>query len=91
MGDAESDEATVVSDLEEDDDELVFQDDDELDALQEMFLHATRAVTTVVVNAASQAFQAHSQAHLDKIPYHTSALSGMAWVNELLNGHPDCI
>ena len=27
----------------------------------------------------------------DKIPYHTSALSGKAWVLELLNGHPKCI
>lgn len=24
-------------------------------------------------------------------PYHTSALSGQAWVNELVNGHPDRI
>ena len=24
-------------------------------------------------------------------PYHTSALSGAAWVNELIHGHPDCI
>lgn len=24
-------------------------------------------------------------------PYHTSALSGMSWVNELIHGHPDRI
>ena len=24
-------------------------------------------------------------------PYHTSALSGEAWVQELLSGHPECI
>ncbi|KAF9524879.1 hypothetical protein CPB83DRAFT_752081, partial [Crepidotus variabilis] len=24
-------------------------------------------------------------------PYHTSALTGAAWVNELIHGHPDCI
>ena len=24
-------------------------------------------------------------------PYHTSALTGAAWVQELINGHPDCI
>ena len=28
---------------------------------------------------------------IDRIPYHTSALSGHAWVLELLNGHPDRI
>lgn len=28
---------------------------------------------------------------LDKEPYHTSILSGHAWVQELLNGHPDRI
>jgi hypothetical protein len=27
----------------------------------------------------------------DKTPYHTSALSGAAWVDELLNGHPERI
>jgi hypothetical protein len=27
----------------------------------------------------------------DKIPYHTSALTGQMWVNELLAGHPDRI
>ena len=26
-----------------------------------------------------------------KEPYHTSILSGYAWVQELLNGHPECI
>ena len=26
-----------------------------------------------------------------KEPYHTSLLSGYAWVQELLNGHPECI
>ena len=27
----------------------------------------------------------------NKTPYHTSALSGEAWVQELINGHPECI
>jgi hypothetical protein len=26
-----------------------------------------------------------------RIPYHISALTGYAWVCELLTGHPDCI
>jgi hypothetical protein len=29
--------------------------------------------------------------YYNKIPYHTSALSGAAWVLELINGHPDRI
>lgn len=27
----------------------------------------------------------------DRIPYHTSALTGVMWVLELLEGHPECI
>jgi len=27
----------------------------------------------------------------EKIPYHTSALTGQAWVLELMTGHPDRI
>lgn len=37
---------------------------------------------------ASQAVVEYSTPLYDKIPYHTSALSGEAWVLELLNGHP---
>ena len=29
--------------------------------------------------------------HYLKIPYHTSILSGRAWVQELIHGHPECI
>ena len=28
---------------------------------------------------------------MEWIPYHTSILTGEAWMLELLNGHPDCI
>ncbi|KAH9954260.1 hypothetical protein BGW80DRAFT_1130185, partial [Lactifluus volemus] len=31
------------------------------------------------------------QLQLFKQPYHTSALTGEAWVLELLAGHPECI
>jgi len=66
-------------------------DEDEVDGLaMQMFHHATRA-TTVILDAAYRALQAHSNAHHEELPYHTSALSGMAWVNELLTGHPDRI
>lgn len=36
----------------------------------------------------AQAVVEHATPLYDKIPYHTSALSGEAWVLELLNGHP---
>jgi hypothetical protein len=34
---------------------------------------------------------AYMTPYLDKEPYHTSMLSGFAWVQELLNGHPERI
>ncbi|KAI9510014.1 hypothetical protein F5148DRAFT_969194, partial [Russula earlei] len=33
----------------------------------------------------------HITPHYDTTTYHTSALSGEAWVQELLNGHPQHI
>ncbi|KAI9068903.1 hypothetical protein FKP32DRAFT_1546371, partial [Trametes sanguinea] len=33
----------------------------------------------------------YTKVHYDKIPYHTSALSGSAWLQELLDGHPEWI
>jgi len=42
-----------------------------------------------VVDIAVDAYNSYTQAHYDKEPYHTSALSGIAWVNELLAGHPE--
>jgi hypothetical protein len=42
-----------------------------------------------VVNIAVDAYNSCTQAHYDKEPYHTSALLGIAWVNELLTGHPE--
>ena len=36
----------------------------------------------------AQAIVEYATPLYDKIPYHTSALSGQAWVLELLNGHP---
>ena len=48
-------------------------------------------VAMAVADAAGKIVQDHSNTYYDKQPYHTSALSGMAWVNELLTGHPDRI
>ena len=39
-----------------------------------------------VVGATALAF---GESLYDKIPYHTSALSGLDWVLELINGHPE--
>lgn len=33
----------------------------------------------------------YASPHYWKQPYHTSALTGAAWVQELIKGHPDCI
>ncbi|KAG2752764.1 hypothetical protein P692DRAFT_201663243, partial [Suillus brevipes Sb2] len=35
--------------------------------------------------------QLYSDTYYNKQPYHTSALSGIGWVNELLTRHPDRI
>ena len=34
---------------------------------------------------------AWAETHYEKIPHHTSALSGVGWVDELMTGHPDRI
>jgi hypothetical protein len=44
-----------------------------------------------VITAAIAAVHEYSRPYYDKIPYHTSALSGADWVGELLDGHPDRI
>ncbi|EGO04534.1 hypothetical protein SERLA73DRAFT_27886, partial [Serpula lacrymans var. lacrymans S7.3] len=33
----------------------------------------------------------HAESMYNKQPYHTSSLTGEAWVQELINGHPDRI
>lgn len=53
-------------------------------------MQALRTVITVV-NATTTALEAYSNTHYNKQPYHTSALSGTAWVTELLTGHPERI
>ena len=45
----------------------------------------------IAVNFAVEASVIYSATHYDRIPYHTSALTGAAWVTELINGHPECI
>ena len=54
---------------------------------QGFILRIARFIINVTI-AAVISFSTHPH---NKIPYHTSALSGAAWVAELLQGHPDCI
>lgn len=49
------------------------------------------AVAVFFVNTVICAAQIFSTAFYDKTPYHTSALSGHGWVQELINGHPERI
>jgi hypothetical protein len=57
--------------------------------LDEEDLIVAAAATSAI--AAALAVLNYSQAYYEKTPYHDSALSGIAWVLELLNGHPERI
>lgn len=61
--------------------------DNERGALQRRVLTAT-AYFIQMIGVAATLYQ---QASYWQQPYHTSALSGSAWVNELIHGHPDRI
>ena len=49
------------------------------------------AAAAFFVNTIVCAAQIFSTSFYDKTPYHTSALSSHAWVQELINGHPERI
>jgi hypothetical protein len=49
------------------------------------------AAAAFVVGTVISATQLFAGSLYDKTPYHTSALTGHAWVLELINGHPDRI
>ena len=49
------------------------------------------AAAAFFVNTVVSAAQIYSASFYDNMPYHTSALSGHAWVQELINGHPERI
>ena len=59
---------------------------DEEEDIEEEDLVIQAAVTTSI--SAALATLDYSQRYYKKIPYHDSALSGAAWVCELLRGHP---
>ena len=48
-------------------------------------------LTAAATLAAVQLHQLHLSPAQPRILYHTSALTGLAWVHELLNGHPQRI
>ena len=48
-------------------------------------------VAAIVVNFVVQATLLYGTPQFDRIPYHTSALTGAGWVAELMEGHPECI
>jgi len=49
-----------------------------------------QAAATAAIGAAIAVLN-YTQAYYDKTPYHNSALTGAAWVVELLTGHPEHI
>jgi hypothetical protein len=49
------------------------------------------ATIAFIVNALGSAVYFWAQSYYLKIPYHTSALSGDEWVDELMTGHPERI
>jgi hypothetical protein len=49
------------------------------------------AAAAFFVNTVVCAAQIYTASFYNKTPYHTSALSGHAWVQELINGHPERI
>ncbi|KZP10004.1 hypothetical protein FIBSPDRAFT_759036, partial [Athelia psychrophila] len=48
-------------------------------------------VAAVAASVAASAIVAHTTPYIEKTPYYTSALSGFAWIRELLDGHPERI
>ena len=48
-------------------------------------------VATTAAIATGLSAMEYAQVHYNKRYYHNSALSGVAWVLELLVGHPKCI
>jgi hypothetical protein len=54
-------------------------------------LYHQMVVIIVMIQIIITATLLHAGPLYDKTPYHTSALSGVAWVCELLEGHPERI
>lgn len=65
-----------------------------LEAEEERYQHLKRIkvmAAFAVANIVATAALIYADPFYNKIPYHTSALTGANWVLELLNGHPERI
>jgi hypothetical protein len=58
---------------------------------QEQRNRFARHAAAIIVNIVAYATLVYGTPQFDRIPYHTSALTGAAWVAELMNGHPERI
>jgi len=59
-----------------------------LQAIIQFFQHVI-SLASEVVNIAGIAVNTYTTTYYNKQPYHTSILTGVGWVNKLLNGHPE--
>lgn len=80
--DEESEEHTSDEDLDKELEERT--SDDELDLEDELIIEAAASASI----SATLSIIDYSEAYYDKTPYHDSALTGAAWVCELLKSHP---
>ena len=48
-------------------------------------------IVMVAASVATAAAFIYAEPLFNKIPYHTSSLSGLGWVDKLIDSHPDCI
>jgi hypothetical protein len=61
-----------------------------LQAIIQFFQHVI-SLASKVINIAGITVNTYTTTYYDKQPYHTSILTGVGWVNKLLNGHPERI
>ena len=71
-----------------DDDDYDYEEGEEEDLDEEELIIQVAATTAM---AAGLSAMEYAQVHYNKRRYHDSALSGVAWVLELLAGHPEHI
>jgi hypothetical protein len=70
-----------------DNDSSEAEDEQRYQRLKKIMFMAAFTLTNIVTTAAL----IYADPLYNKVPYHTSALSGADWVCELLNGHPEHI
>jgi len=61
-----------------------------LQAIIQFFQHMISSASKVI-NIVGITVNIYTTTYYDKQPYHTSILTGVGWVNKLLNGHPEWI